>query len=162
MINRWLSLEKPFQYDNMLVVRKFNLVKFLTVNSNVVFTSLKNILFETDYCIEIGFGFMYPRSSISHIVLLPATSLSRICMDVCILLISKQLLHMRFRLRNKASDRHFKQSAKYVVVTCILFHTCFVEYMLVLEYQNILGQDNFQVLNNWLLFQSCLIHVTEF
>ena len=75
---------------------------------------------------------MYPQSSISHIVLLAATSLSRICMDVCILLISKQLLQMRFRWRNKASDRHFKQAAEYVVVTCILFHTCFVEYMLVL------------------------------
>ena len=123
-------ISKTSQYDDMLVVRKFNLFAFLTVSANAVFTFLENILFETDYCIEIGFGFMYPRYSESHIVLLPAISLSRICMDVCILLIPKQLLHMRFRLRNKTSDRHFKQAAKYVVVTCILFHICFVEYML--------------------------------
>ena len=53
---------------------------------------------------------MYPQSGISHIVLLAASSLTCICMNVCILLFSKQLLQMRFRFRLTASDRHLKQA----------------------------------------------------
>mgnify|MGYP001804480814 CR=1 FL=1 len=64
-IDRWLSLAKPFQYDNILVA-----------SSNLIFTFVKNSLLETDYCIETGLGFMYPRSSNSYIALLTATSFS--------------------------------------------------------------------------------------
>ena len=130
-IDRWLSLAKPFQYDATLMVRKFNLFAFLVAVPFAVYSFLKNALLVDEYCIETGFGFKYPRSSISHIILFVVTVVNCIGVNVFILLIAKHLIQMRLRSRLTESDRLLRQAAKYVIVTCILFHICFIGYLII-------------------------------
>ena len=132
VFDRWLSLAKPFDYDNMVFVRKFNMLALLLATGYATFTFLKNAFIENDYCLEPAFGFQYSGQSSSNIAALVGGVVSLIIVDVCIVLISKHLLKMRLRTRLTESDHLLKQAAKYVIVTCILYHTCFLEYIVIL------------------------------
>ena len=56
-------------------------------------------------------------------------------MNVYIFLISKHLIEMKRRSRLTDSDRLLKQVAKYVIVTFVLFHTCFIGYVGILIFR---------------------------
>ena len=135
VVDRWLTLAKPFEYENVLFVRRFNCIAILAAFVFFIYTSLKNAFLENEYCIDWGFGFWYRGFSISNCVLLVCSTVNFVNMNVYIFLISKHLVEMRRRSRLTDSDRLLKQAAKYVIVTFVLFHTCFIGLVVILIFR---------------------------
>ena len=158
IIDRWLSLARPYEYASIFFIKRFNSTNGFALFVLAALIAFKNAYCHREFCLAKVIGFIYSPKSIEIILMLVLFLINFIVVNVFVFLIGLNLREMRLRSWLSEDDRLLQQAAKYAVVTYILHFICMFGYLIFfLHIARMFSMTlSFNVLSNFMMFSAVL------